>query len=117
MKEKLDRLLYNGSIHTLKSENDVVEALGINDGKIVFAGSDREALLLYESLEMVDLKGRTIIPGLGDSHMHFYATCQTLATVDLGGCRSKREAMLHLKEKAVSTPKGEWIRGSNFDQS
>ena len=42
MKEKLDRLLYNGSIHTLKSENDVVEALGINDGKIVFAGSDCE---------------------------------------------------------------------------
>lgn len=43
MKEKLDRLLYNGSIHTLKSENDVVEALGINDGKIVFVGKDCEA--------------------------------------------------------------------------
>mgnify|MGYP000755405540 FL=1 len=117
MKEKLDRLLYNGSIHTLKSENDVVEALGINDGKIVFVGRNCEAFLLYEPLEMLDLKGKTVIPGLGDSHMHFYATCQTLATVDLGGCRSKREAMLHLKEKAVSTPKGEWIRGSNFDQS
>ena len=35
MKEKLDRLLYNGSIHTLKSENDVVEALGIDRKSVV----------------------------------------------------------------------------------
>lgn len=117
MKEMLDRLLYNGSIHTLKNEADIVEALGIQDGKIVFAGTDKEAFAHYDAREAIDLGGKTVIPGLGDSHMHFYALCQALTTVDLGGCVSKAEAIARLRKKATATPKGEWVRGSNFDQS
>ena len=117
MKEKLDRLLLNGTIHTLKNEQDVVQALGIRDGVIVFTGSDQDALARYQAREVIDLQGRTVIPGLGDSHMHFYAHCQTLTTVDLSDCRSKEEAIERLRKKASYTPAGQWIRGSNFDQS
>ena len=117
MKTKLDRLLLNGAIHTMRNEAEVVEALGIQAGKIVFAGSDAEALTRYEADDTIDLARKTVIPGLGDSHMHFYAVCQALTTVDLGGCTSKAEAIARLQNKAAETPKGEWIRGSNFDQS
>ena len=117
MKTKMDRLLLNGAIHTMRNEAEVVEALGIQAGKIVFAGSDAEALTRYEADDTIDLARKTVIPGLGDSHMHFYAVCQALTTVDLGGCTSKAEAIARLQNKAAETPKGEWIRGSNFDQS
>ena len=117
MKELLDRLLLHGSIHTLKNEEEIVEALGIKDGKVVFAGSDADAQARYDARETIDLRGKTVIPGMGDSHMHFYAFCQTLTTVDLGPCTSKKEVLQKLRDKAAVTPEGQWIKGSNFDQS
>lgn len=117
MKTKIDRLLVNGKIHTLKNEQEVVDALGIKNGRIVFAGSAADALERYETSEIVDLQGRTAVPGMGDSHMHFYAFCQSLANVDLGVCTSKKEVIEKLRAKAAETPEGHWIRGSNFDQS
>ena len=89
MKTKLDRLLLNGVIHTMRNEAEVVEALGIQAGKIVFAGSDAEALTRYEADDTIDLARKTVIPGLGDSHMHFYAVCQAL-TVDPGSSVGSR---------------------------
>lgn len=113
---QLDRLLVNGRIYTLKTEGDTVEAVGIKDGRIVFAGSNAEARA-FSADEVVDLVGRTVIPGMGDSHMHFYAFCQTLTNVDLGACTSKAEMLALLHDAAEKTPEGQWIRGSNFDQS
>jgi len=117
MKETLDRLLLNGSIHTLRNEQDIAQALGIRDGKIVFVGTDADARARYDARECIDLGGKTVIPGMGDSHMHFYAFCQTLTTVDLGPCTSFAEVIGRLRAKAAVTPEGQWIKGSNFDQS
>lgn len=113
---QLDRLLVNGTIYTLKSEGDTVEAVGIKDGRIVFTGSAAEARE-FTADEVIDLSGQTVIPGMGDSHMHFYAFCQTLTNVDLGPCTSKAEMLDRLRAAAEKTPEGQWIRGSNFDQS
>lgn len=113
---QLDRLLVNGRIYTLKTEGDTAEAVGIKDGRIVFAGSNADARA-FSADEVVDLAGRTVIPGMGDSHMHFYAFCQTLTNVDLGACTSKAEMLALLRDAAEKTPEGQWIRGSNFDQS
>lgn len=113
---QLDRLLVNGTIYTLKSEGDTVEAVGIKDGRIVFTGSAAEARE-FTADEVIDLSGQTVIPGMGDSHMHFYAFCQTLTNVDLGPCTSKVEMLDRLRAAAEKTPEGQWIRGSNFDQS
>lgn len=113
---QLDRLLVNGKIYTLKTEGDTVEAVGIKDGRIVFVGSNADAHA-FSADEVVDLAGRTVIPGMGDSHMHFYAFCQTLTNVDLGACTSKAEMLALLRDAAEKTPEGQWIRGSNFDQS
>ena len=79
--------------------------------------TNEEALEKYEAKEVIDLEGKTVLPGMGDSHMHFFAYCQTFTTVDLGGAKSKAEAIARLAAKAAETPEGEWIKGSNFDQS
>ena len=65
----MDKLLYNGNIYSIDSENRKYTALGIEDGKITFLGNDQEALQL-PCEEKIDLNGKTLLPGLIDSHLH-----------------------------------------------
>ena len=101
----LDAIYQNGKIYTLRKEGECFSAIGIKDGKIAFVG-DAEEAKQYEAAQIFDLNGRTMIPGMGDSHLHFYAYCQTLTQVNLADCRSKKEAFAKLREKAAHTPKG-----------
>ena len=117
MRKTVDLLLENGRIYTMVSEGDCVEALCVKDGVIVYTGTAAEAERLYDAAEVVDLGGRVMLPGMGDSHLHFFAYCQTNTSVDLGGCRSREEAIALLKARADETPKGQWVRGANFDES
>ena len=115
--KQTDLILKNGMIYTMAREGDVVEALAVRDGKIVYTGTTEEVLGACEAPQVVDLAGKTMLPGMGDSHLHFFAYCQTHTTVDLGGCTSKAEAIGKLAARAAETPKGQWIKGSNFDES
>lgn len=117
MKRKIDTLFVNGRIYSLEAEGVCYESLGIDAGIIVYTGTNAEAESLFEAGERIDLQGRTMLPGMGDSHVHFYATCQALTTVDLLGCKTKAEAISRLRRRAEETPEGTWIKGSNFDQS
>jgi len=117
MKQTIDKLFKNGTIYTLENEGDTVEALAVAKGKIIFTGTLDDAEKQYEPKEVIDLQGKVLLPSVGDSHLHFYAYCQTLTTVDLAGCTTRKEAFERLKKKADETPKGMWIKGSNFDQS
>ena len=117
MKEKVQIIFVNGKIYTMVSPEDQVEALCVKDGIIVYTGTTKEALERYDADQIVDLQGKTMLPGMGDSHMHFFAYCQSQTSVDLGGCRTKEEVIAKLAAKAAETPKGEWVRGSNFDES
>jgi predicted amidohydrolase YtcJ len=113
---QLDTLLLNGRCYTMEHEGHLIEAIGIKDGVIRFTGSNEEALK-WESKRVVDLQGKAVIPGMVDAHMHMYAYCQNLALVDLQGARSMGDMISLMQEKAKTTPKGNWIKGVNFDQS
>jgi len=112
----IDTLLTNGQIYTMKEEGHRVEAIGIRKGRIVFAGS-RKAAEQYSAKETVDLCGKTVIPGLGDSHLHLYACCQNQATVSLEDAKSMEEMIKAMKQKADATEKGKWIKGTGFDHT
>ena len=102
--KQTDLILKNGVIYTMAREGDVVEALAVRDGKIVYTGTTEEVLGACEAPQVVDLAGKTMLPGMGDSHLHFFAYCQTHTTVDLGGCTSKAEAIGKLAARAASLP-------------
>ncbi|KAK0629471.1 amidohydrolase family-domain-containing protein [Bombardia bombarda] len=67
-------ILFNGQIHTMDGSNKVVSVISIKDGKIVYVGDSRTDALRQGSLSpsprLVDLKGRTVVPGLIDCHNH-----------------------------------------------
>ena len=113
---KLDTLLINGKFYTLRSEGETVEAVGIRDGRIAFTGSAEEASG-YTAEETIDLRGKTIIPGLGDSHLHLYAYCQNRQTAALDDVRSIEELIGVMKEAAENSAKGIWLKGTGFDQT
>lgn len=112
----LDTLFFNGKIYTMKAEGDLVEAIGVHHGRIAFAGS-LQASAQYSAKETVDLQGKAMIPGLGDSHLHLYAYCQNQATVRLEEARGMEEVISIMKEKAAVAEKGKWLKGTGFDHT
>lgn len=112
----LDKLFINGEIYSMKKEGEKFQSLGIKDGKITFLGTDEEAKNL-SSKELINLKGKMMIPGMADAHLHLYAYCQNLTFVDLSKVHNISEMINLMKEKIKNVKKGDWVKGVNFDQS
>lgn len=108
-------VLLNGKIVTVDENESIAEAVAIKFGKILAVGRNSEIQsLIGEETEIIDLKGRTVIPGLIDSHCHVTsAGARTLmGIIDLSeeaGIRSIADIKAKIKEKAKRTPKDEWI--------
>ena len=112
----LDKLFINGEIYSMKKEGEKFQSLGVKDGKIVFLGTNDEAKNV-SSKELIDLKGKMMIPGMADAHLHLYAYCQNLTFVDLAKVHNINEMISLMKEKVKNVKKGDWVKGVNFDQS
>ena len=112
----LDKLFINGEIYSMKKEGEKFQSLGVKDGKITFLGTDEEAKNV-SSKELIDLKGKMMIPGMADAHLHLYAYCQNLTFVDLSKVQNINEMINLMKEKVKNVKKGDWVKGVNFDQS
>jgi predicted amidohydrolase YtcJ len=109
-------LLTNGRIHTLDAAGSVVEALVIREGRVAFAGrradvnpAGREAIL--------DLGGRTVLPGLVDAHGHLMLLARARLELDLAAARSEDEIARMVAAAAARRRPGEWIAGRGWDQT
>ncbi|EGO8281534.1 TPA: amidohydrolase [Enterococcus faecalis] len=66
-----DIILKNGNIQTMTSESDVQEALAIKNDKIIFVGKNKKiGLYVGKNTKIIDLKGKMVLPGFGDGHIH-----------------------------------------------
>jgi predicted amidohydrolase YtcJ len=111
-----DSVLYNGKIVTVDGNFSIAEAVAIREGKFIAVGTDRDVRALAGSkTTSVDLKGRTVLPGLIDSHAHLEAGGIAEYTVSLERARSVAEALAIIKEIATKRPPGQWILGGRWD--
>src|SRR5579863_1460714 len=108
---KADTVVTNGKILTVDANFRVVEALAINDGRIVARGTSAEvARYAGPGTKIVDVKGATVIPGLIDNHFHFTRGVETWhQQARFEGVGSRREALRILAAKAASLQPGNWI--------
>jgi predicted amidohydrolase YtcJ len=106
-----DLVLLDGKIVTVDAESSLREALAIRDGKILALGSTAEIRRLAgPATRVVELDGRTVIPGLIDSHLHAVRAALSFSTeVNWIGARSLREALARIGAAAQRRPPGSWL--------
>jgi len=106
-----DSVLVNGKIVTLDAGSSVQEALAIRDGKITALGSSTEIRKIAgPTTRVFDLGGRTVIPGLIDSHLHaIRAALSFTSEVNWIGTRSLPEALGRIGAAAHSREPGAWL--------
>jgi len=103
-------IVYNGKVFSHK--NSFHEAFAVEDGKFVKVGSNVEILKLKGSkTKVIDAKGRTVIPGLIDTHAHpIREGLNYNLELRWDGVKSLKVALDMIREQARRTPKGQWIR-------
>jgi len=115
-KETADLLVKNASVYTVNESFDTATAFVVKDGKILEVGNTTDLEEKYNSTEILDAKGKTIVPGLIDAHAHLYNLGKFLQRVDLFGTKSFEEVVDRIvafqKEKNV-----DFILGRGWDQN
>ncbi len=111
-------VFYNGNIHTMERQRSVVNAMLVKDQYIEATGTSDEIFQLAGSkVKKIDLKGKTVIPGLNDSHMHLMSIGMSLEQVLLDKTKSIDELIDNCKEFIDDNPKMTWILGRGWNQS
>jgi predicted amidohydrolase YtcJ len=113
-----DTIFVNGTV-VASAGKPAVNALAIGQGKILASGSKASVMgLKTASTKIVDLDGRTLLPGLMDSHHHTIMAAivfELLHDVGYSVYPTRRQLIDGLRAIASSTPPGQWITGAKFD--
>jgi predicted amidohydrolase YtcJ len=115
-----DLILFNGCVYTMDADHPRAQAVAIAGNRILTAGQDAEIRpLLRRGGQAVDLRGRTVIPGLIDAHVHFgwHSIAIHQGRVDLDNLPSKAEAVARIAQAARRTPPGAWIQGGGWNKN
>jgi predicted amidohydrolase YtcJ len=112
MSDAPDIVFFNGKVTTLDRGNPQAQAIAIRDFRFVAASDDRSIMALAgPNTKQVDLKGRRVIPGLIDSHMHIIrGGLNYNLELRWDGVRSLADAMRMLKQQVDRTPAPQWVR-------
>ncbi len=113
----MNHILHNGNIYTQFKDKICVSALAILGEKVVAAGSDGDILSSFKNhAEIIDLEGRTVLPGFTDAHIHLSLYAQSLQRVD---CETGtlQQCLDRIKEKVKSIPQDGWLLGHGWNQN
>jgi predicted amidohydrolase YtcJ len=113
-----DYVMRNARIYTVDETKPFATAMVVRGDRIVFVGSDREALALAgKTTKVWDMRGWTILPGFADAHIHVLGVGESLRDVDLVGSKSIEEVVAKVVARSRGLKAGEWIIGRGWDQN
>src|SRR5947209_2425472 len=113
-------LFLNGNIYTMDATQPRAQALAIDtaSGRILAVGNNDEVRRLGDRhAELVDLRGRTLLPGFIDAHIHLSYAAYRSYFVNAGTCTNEDEAADLVRRRASETPAGQWIQGGQWDKN
>ncbi len=111
--EDADLLLTNGNIYTVTEKQPDAEAVAVKTNRIVFVGSNEDAKK-FHAAKIVDLHGRTMVPGFTDSHCHIFGIGEREMRLNLEGTNSREDFLGRVKERVDKTGPGKWITGRGW---
>ncbi|MFG2005355.1 amidohydrolase [Spirillospora sp. NPDC048911] len=109
-----DLFFTGGPVMTMDPARSRVTSLAVRDGRIVAAGHDEVKELVGPRTEVVDLRGRLLLPGFQDAHVHAVMGGVELGQCDLTGTTDVREYVRRIGEYAAAHPGLEWITGGGW---
>lgn len=113
--EPSDLVLKNGNIYTVDERRPKAEAVAVKGDRIVFVGSNRDVQkYVGKSTRVIDLKGRTVVPGMTDSHQHLSGVGFREMTLNLEGVNSLEDFLAKVKARVEQVKSGEWITGRGW---
>ena len=105
----VDTIVINGKIITVDDRFSIVQALAIKDRRVVASGSNVEIRKLAQAnTKVIDVKGRTVIPGLIDNHSHWVRAAEH-NELRFDGITSRKLALKLLTERLAAAKPGEWV--------
>lgn len=111
-----DLIAVNGRITTVNETQPEAEAVAVLNGRIIAVGGSNEIQALAgPQTRIIDLRGRRVVPGFNDSHVHFLDGGQGLAGVQLRNARTEAEFSRLIGEFAAKLQKGRWVLNGNWD--
>ncbi|GGY17995.1 amidohydrolase family protein [Massilia dura] len=107
-----DLIVTNAKVATMVKEGQFAQAVAIDNGKISAVGTNAQVLKKKTAnTQVIDAGGRTVIPGLNDSHLHIIREGLNYnAELRWDGVTSLKRALEMLREQAARTPDGQWIK-------
>jgi predicted amidohydrolase YtcJ len=118
--QRADLILVGGKIITIDATDRIAQAIAVRGSTIIAVGTDAEILALAgPNTRRVDLRGRTVTPGLIDAHAHFSSSAPTrLVVLDLSypDVKSIADLVAAVSARARTLPKGTWIEGRGWDE-
>ena len=111
-----DLIIINANVRTMASSPARAEAIAVSDGEIIAVGTTKAIQALADAeTRVIDAKGKLVIPGFNDAHVHFAAIGNTFSSVKLDDVRTPAEFAARIANVARFLPKGRWILGSGWD--
>ena len=114
-------LLYlNANIYTMDDQQPRAQAMAIDtqSGRILALGSNDEVRRYSDRFSQhLDLRGKTVIPGFIDAHIHLISTAYRSHHVDARDTSSEDAVIERVRERVSQTPKGHWIQGGQWDKN
>lgn len=116
-----DLVIKNGKVITVDKDFSFRQAVAVKEGKIIAVGNNDEIKLFIGSdTQVLDLKGKPILPGINEAHMHppFFGASRPPLSLDLSypAVKSIPDMVEALRQKVAETEPGEWVRGFGWDQ-
>ena len=112
-----DLVLKNAIVHTVDAKRPRAEAVAVRANRIVAVGANADVLpLVGPKTRVLDLAGRTVVPGFDDSHAHMLGIGFARLDVDLVGTRSYAEVVGRVAKAVKTRRSGEWVRGRGWHE-
>ena len=116
--EKADMVISNGIIYTMDDFNPLAEAVAIREGKIIAVGSEYAVgTYIGSETKILDLNGKTMVPGLIEGHGHFMGMGYAKMRLDLSTVNNYDELVDMVADAVIEAEPGEWILGRGWHQS
>ena len=111
-----DVIIINAKVHTVDRQRPQAEAVAVCGERISKVGSTADVRALAgRQTTIIDARGRLVVPGFNDAHVHLISGAEQIVGVDLRPARDEQDFAQRLKDHVARVPEGRWIQGGYWD--